>query len=103
MVAFAVTVACFYGTITENASKAKSDRLEAIGGIQAYRAGRRSSLFRLLDHADGIPDPVMREREKARIEEMIRMFEDGQEGTEEMGSELTIERFGNGGVSQPKP
>lgn len=82
----------FYLSIEESLTSAKSDRLEAIGGVKAYREGRRASLLRLLEHAQAIPDPAVRaieiERIKARLDGL-------DEHGNEIGAEAKIERFGN--------
>jgi hypothetical protein len=96
--AFAVTACCFAFTLNENATKAKSDRLEGIGGVDAYKAGRKALLFRSLELADAIPDPIVRERERERLLAQLNEIEEGVESVHEIGDETTIERFGNGGV-----
>lgn len=95
VVALVVTVACFYFAFSETARRANSDRLQAIGGREAYREQRLASLFRLLKQADRIEDDEVRDREMAIIQAQIDQLERGeQEEHEELGEELKVS-FGN--------
>lgn len=92
LAASSVVASFFYLSIDESLSSAKSDRLEAIGGVDAYREGRRASLLRLLDHAQAIPDPEVRAIESERI--TARLYGLDEHGNE-VGEEAKVERFGN--------
>lgn len=62
----------------------RSERLDAVGGVETYRAQRVANLLALKDKVS-ISDPEVRERELAAIDRQIDEIEN--EVTEEIGEE----------------
>lgn len=63
----------------------RSERLEAVGGVETYRAQRVAHLLALKDKLS-ISDPEVRERELTAIDRQIDEIEN--EVTDELGDEV---------------
>jgi len=68
---------------------ARSERLEAVGGVETYRSQRVAALHAMKSKIN-VTDPVVRQ---AQMDELDRLIgEIDREATEELGGEMKIER-----------